>query len=1190
MDDTSLAREVLRLDADRPLLRAGDVARALTDQQHLTLTDAAPGVTALVVRALIAGSEACQPVVCVAPDDQAGALAGDLRFHGLDAKVFPLADATPFAAVPPDRKTMQDRLAALASLATTAAPATQAREATVPPVWVVPATALLRKVVPTRAVVARSETVRCGQEIDRDALLSRLTQRGYLRVPLVEDPGTFGARGALLDVWPAGDDAPIRIDFDGDEVVSIKRFDSDSQRSLATADSCTILPAHEMLSDDRAALTERLRDLCDAVNWPSTHTRTLIDDLLYGRAFVGAGAFLPAFTQLTALHSELPSDAIVVLESPDKIAGCWTEELDRAFTDLAAARERPHYDRPHFYVAPQDLLAWLTERRTIALLTSALRAPQASQAELNLEALCQLDDRSASLLTSDQSELRQAISTARAASGHAGGLDPLITRIERWRAAGLRVVCAARTSTQAQRLGLMLDNRDIPAMVDQPDEPMADDNAVEVVVGPLARGVVAPLERMAWVTEEEIFGSRAHRRRKAKGKVRALQDLRALLVGDFVVHTEHGIGRYQGLVHRQVGRANVELIQIEYAGGDKLYLPVHRLNQIHKLRGAEGTPKVDRLGGQTFARTKTRARAKVRRIADYLVQLYALRQAARGVATAPIDDEYRAFEASFPFEETDDQARAIDEVAADLERERPMDRLVCGDVGFGKTEVALRAAFRVAMSGRQVAVLCPTTILAQQHQLTFSRRLADYPIEVATLSRFTPKKEQTMALAALAAGKIDVVIGTHRLLSKDVHFHNLGLLVVDEEQRFGVTHKERIKSLKANVDVLTLTATPIPRTLQMAITGLRDLSVINTPPADRRAVRTIVTRHEDAILSEAIARELARGGQVFFVHNRIEGLPERARLLQQLAPTARIAVAHGGLNERNLERTMLAFIAGEYDILCSTAIIENGLDIPRCNTIIIDRPDMFGMGQLYQLRGRVGRSKERGYCYLVMPERGRLTADALTRVEALARHSELGSGLAIASLDLDLRGAGDVVGAEQTGAIATVGFEMFCRMLDRAVHEIRGDAYDEQPDPELSFDVEALLPESYIADIGVRLSLYKRLAEAVSEEELALIGEEIEDRFGRPPVAAKRLLELMEIKVQLRNLRALSCEASSSAVTVHFREDAPIDPASLAALVAKDPSLRLTPDMRLTRKTRKDDGFDNGLQASHKLLRVLRGV
>jgi transcription-repair coupling factor (superfamily II helicase) len=618
-------------------------------------------------------------------------------------------------------------------------------------------------------------------------------------------------------------------------------------------------------------------------------------------------------------------------------------------------------------------------------------------------------------------------------------------------------------------------------------------------------------------------------------------------------------------------------------------LPVWRLNQLEKYAGGQNAqPKLDRLGGGTFARTKARVAREVRKMADELLRLYAERHALPGEAISPADDDYRAFEATFPFDETIDQARAIDEVNKDLESQRPMDRLVCGDVGFGKTEVALRSAFRVAMSGMQVALLCPTTVLAAQHFRTFETRMSGYPIVVRALSRFQSKKEQEETVLGLKEGKVDVVVGTHRLLSRDVHYKKLGLLVVDEEQRFGVVHKERIKQLRAQVDVLTLTATPIPRTLQMAVTGLRDLSLITTPPVDRRAVRTIVTRWDEQVVREAVERELARGGQCFYVYNRIDHLHEKAQRLQDLVPAARIAVAHGQMSEAALEEAMLDFVDGRYDVLASTAIVESGLDIPRANTMVIDRADLFGLAQLYQLRGRVGRSAERAYCYLVVPPPNAMSDEARSRIEALERHTELGSGFQIASLDLELRGAGDLLGAEQSGNVAGVGLDMFCRMLDEAVHGLRGEEVAHEVDPELSFDVEALLPDDYVSDVGVRLSLYKRLASAADEGHVSEIAAEMEDRFGAPPDAARRLVKLMALKTELRRLRALGCEANSRVVTCHLRDDSPLDPAKVTALIRKTRGVwKLTPDMRLSRRFEPPAG--DGLANAELMLGELAG-
>jgi transcription-repair coupling factor (superfamily II helicase) len=1028
-------------------------------------------------------------------------------------------------------------------------------------------------------------------------LLGELIASGYLRVPLVEDPGTVSARGALVDVWPPGAREPVRMELDGETLVSMKSFDPSDQRSREALTVLALPPAREGVLDDEtvARARERIRGLCDEVDWPSTKARALIEDVVQGRAFFGADRFLPALSELEPFHEQLPDDALLVLEQPSAIAEAAEEELERAKRDADTRTGEPHYAWDAFYLDIAALEGWLAVRSTLGLSATPMVGEVHASA---LHELARLDDDAPSLAMRDQQELAMALAAARAAGGHTAGLAPLCERISAWHDEGLRVVLTARTEAQAERLATMLQHRNVEVGVEPEADPelllsrprrAADAQQVIIVTGALARGTVAPTEGFVLVTEEEIFGQRAHRtrgRRTGARKARQLlDDLRSLGVGEYVVHIEHGIGRYEGLVHQNVGGQVVDLIQVAYAGGDKLYVPVYRLNQIHKLLGAEGEPKLDRLGGQTFARAKSRTRARVRLIADELLRLYAERRAAVGERTPPIDDEYRAFEATFPYEETEDQARAIEEVGVDLEAARPMDRLVCGDVGFGKTEIALRAAFRVAMSGRQVAILCPTTVLAQQHRMTFEARLAPYPLSIAMLSRFQPKAEAERIVRALRQGSIDIVVGTHRLLSKDVHFKKLGLLVVDEEQRFGVAHKERIKALKTNVDVLTLTATPIPRTLQMAISGLRDLSIMTTPPADRRAVRTIVTRHDRRVLGEALERELGRGGQVFFVYNRIGALEERANLVRELVPRARIAMVHGQMPERRLETSMLEFVEGRSDVLVTTAIIENGLDIPRANTIIVDRADLFGLAQLYQLKGRVGRARERAYCYLVLPPAGEMSDEARLRIEALSRYTELGSGFQIASLDLDLRGAGDLLGAEQSGVVATVGLEVFCHMLEEAVAELEGRPVAHDVDPELSFDVEALLPESYVPDTGVRLSIYKRLADAMDESEVAEINTEMEDRFGRPPSEARRFVHLMALKAELRRLKVLGCEASIRGVTLHLRNDTPLDAARMSQLITQQKlPYRLTPDMRLTRKTQPGEHFASGLEAVDKLL------
>jgi transcription-repair coupling factor (superfamily II helicase) len=1170
-------------DGDAPIASVAAVATQALGGKP-TLVSGAFGSAGAFVVARIAKS---RPVVVITADAESARRFGDdVSFLGVvgDVAVMPGYESTPYADVSPDRRGAMARLSILSTLDALASYGERLG------VLVVPVSALVRRTVPRAVVRAHTAQVVAEEELERDRFLSALSEAGYLRVPVVEDPGSFAVRGSVIDVWPGGQELPTRIELYGDMVVSLKDFDPYEQKTQgSTRPSLACAPVREAILAKElvAAAKSRVAHLCDALDYPTTKARGLADDVASARAFFGADGFLPAYyTKLDTLFDYLPKDAVFAVEEPDAVVRAVHEELDHALRDQTAKGKAPHFPLEDLYVGESFLREALIAAPRVGLAhTVIVGGEEGGLGDLFADAApLELGAR-------DHEDLTRATKRARSA-GKTGSLAPLVRRIRHFRDSGLRVFVTARTEVQGERIAGLLGHQKVRCetrfegeVSHHLDDASSRDVECTIVTGSLTRGVLLPAEGLAIITEEEIFGTRAKRtrERKSDGNTRPfLEDLRSLATGDFVVHAEHGIGRYHGLIHRDVGGTKVDLLVVEYAGGDKLYLPVYRLNQVQKYSGGEhAEPKIDRLGGQSFAKTKGRVKKAVREMADELLRLYAERESAVAERLPEPSDEYYAFEATFPFDETPDQAKAIQEVNKDFERGRPMDRLVCGDVGFGKTEVALRAAFRAAMEGKQVCVLCPTTVLAQQHFRVFEQRMQSYPIRIRSMSRFQTKKEQDETLAMLKDGSCDIVVGTHRLLSKDVHFKNLGFLVVDEEQRFGVTHKERIKQMKAQVHVLTLSATPIPRTLQMAVSGLRDLSLITTPPVDRRAVRTVVTRYDDAVLREAVERELSRGGQIFYVYNRIEGIYERAQKLQALVPNARIAVGHGQMakagsrggssgtdkTESALEKTMLDFVDGRYDILVATAIVESGLDIPRANTILIDRADMFGLSQLYQLRGRVGRSKERAYCYLIVPPVDALKEEARARIEALERHTELGSGFKIASLDLELRGAGDLLGAEQSGNVASVGFDLFVQMLEDAVSELRGEEVVHEVDTELSFDVEAILPEEYIADVGVRLSFYKRLASAQDEAHVTEIGEELEDRFGAPPEAAKRLLALMALKTELRRLRVLGCEATATRVTLHLREDTPLDPQKILNLVRAPKSpYKLTPDMRLTRR------------------------
>ena len=1160
-----------------------DAVRACAHDRRVDVAGLPRGCLALVLAR--AASERAPLLVLTADTKGAQALAADVRFflgegerdgEGVSSRVlsYPAADTSAFVEVSPDRRAAMDRLATAWRIA-------QGLPWTI---CVAPAAAMLRRVAPHAVLTARTRCLRAGDTVDRDELIAQLVDAGYARVPLVEDPGGFAVRGALLDVFPPQSTAPARIEFDDDRIVAMRRFDADDQRARDRIDELWLCPARGVLvgAAELAHARERLSDLCDRINLPSARRRQLLDDLGAGRGLSALEGFLPAFYEWPeTLFDYLPIAARVVVVDAQGVADAVAAELDGADRDRAARLEQhgPAFEVRELYVEPDEFATRLGERPlAVAHAIAVLGAPD-PEVDDPIEHVLHAPNAPLRLVVEDQSGLATELRAQRAQPNQHDPLEPLVRRVRHWLDEGLRVVVSAHTRAQGERIASLLRGRDVPLA----GAPAAftlevlrarPRGSVEIVLGGLTTGFVLPGDAIAFVTEEDVFGARVRRAapRKKKDEHRAfIADLRELVVGDFVVHVEHGIGRYLGLARAELpvrrGEAlmgmapkRVEVLVVEYGGGDRLYLPVTRLDQLDKHSSADTVaPKLDRLGGNTFARTKARVRQAVKILADELLALYAARAARERPAYPPPDHLYAEFEAAFAHEETPDQMRSIDAVMEDLDAPRPMDRLVCGDVGFGKTEVALRAAFRVAMSGRQVALLCPTTVLAQQHLETFRRRLKPYPVRVEMLSRFVPKKVQTEVVHRLRDGTCDIVVGTHRLLSKDVHFKNLGLLVVDEEQRFGVGHKERIKKLRTEVDVLTLSATPIPRTLHMALGGLRELSLIATAPIDRRAVRTFVTRWDEHVIREAIERELARGGQVFFVHNRIDKLYDRAARLAELVPRARIATAHGQMRASALERIMTDFVAGKYDVLCSTAIIENGLDIPRANTILIDRADSYGLAQLYQLRGRVGRSHERAYCYLIAPPLGDLSDEARARIEALERFTQLGAGFSIASLDMELRGAGDLLGEAQSGNVAAVGLDLFVRMLEEAVAEVRGEPVVHDVDPELNINIEHYLPDDYIAEVGLRLSLYKRLAVAADEEAVQELAAEMEDRFGPPPPPAVQLVRVMSLKPALRALHALGCEATSERVALHLREDAPLDGDKVVAFVRGSRTWQLTP-------------------------------
>nr|WP_246325335.1 transcription-repair coupling factor [Dissulfurirhabdus thermomarina] len=1030
-------------------------------------------------------------------------------------------------------------------------------------VVIAPVQALLRRTLPPEVLLAEVEYVAAGEEADRDGLTAWLVARGYQRTRLVQAPGEFSVRGSLLDLFPPLHDRPIRLDFFGDQVEEIRAFDPLTQRTLHHLPEAVILPAAEVFlpgcrEADLQAVQDRVVRVAGDRGWPARKVHELLQRIESCRLAEGSEILLPL------LHPDpppplayLPPGTPVLLDEPEAVAAAAEAFWERASRnhDLAAAEHRVLSDLEALFLSPAQLHRALEASPRWRLSGLGPRSREDGVIEI-------------------RSRLPEppAPPPAGAAADPAG---PAFDRLRSWIEAGDRVVLVTPGERQRQRLARLLAHHGLsPAPETAEVVPAAP--GLHLRSGPLTCGFMLPGEALVVLTEDELLGGRrprrARRRAEAGGETLAFEDLRP---GEYVVHRDHGIARFQGLVHLEAGGVPGEYLLLEFRDEDKLYLPVDRLALIQKYVGVEGRePRLDRLGGTRWPAARGRVRKAVREIAHELVELYAARRVRSGTAFSPPDTLFRQFEAAFPYEETPHQAAAIEDVLSDMTSERPMDRLVCGDVGYGKTEVALRAVMKAVVDGRQAAVLVPTTLLAEQHERTFRDRFRAFPVKVGALSRLKPPAEQRRVLAGVASGEIDVVIGTHRLLQPDVRFADLGLVVIDEEHRFGVRHKERLKRLRETVDCLTLTATPIPRTLQLSFLGLRDLSVIDTPPRDRLPVKTFLAEADDAVLREALTRELDRGGQVYFVHNRIQGLERLAEHLGRLVPGARIRTAHGRMPATQLEDIMLAFLKGEIDCLVCTTIIESGIDIPSANTIVINRADRIGLADLYQLRGRVGRAREQAYAYLLVPRLGDLAPEARKRLRAIMELSELGGGYRLAMRDLQIRGAGNILGVSQSGHVAEVGYEMFLELLQQAVEEIRGEPAGERIDPEVHLPVPAFIPEDYVPDVEQRLALYRRMARLADEADFADLADELEDRFGAPPPEVTAMLRVMALKRDLaaRNVARLDCteprdratrQRWSHQLVLAFTPAGPPDPDGLLRRVRSDASLRPLPDGRL---------------------------
>jgi transcription-repair coupling factor (superfamily II helicase) len=1094
---------LLRRHADRPLIVVVNDNRAVEDFVP-------------ILRGFCELTDACDPEAVVS---------------------LPARDVLPFQNLSPHPELQEERATALWKIATGKA------SIVVSPVA---ATAILQRSAGYYSDLAR--ILRRGESFDVDNLLAHLNTVGYNSADVVEMPGEYALRGGILDVYSPEAERPVRIEFFGDEVESIRRFDPASQRSSNPMDEALLLPLTETPVSDH---------LLGAIHTRLSGKRIEGSEQIVEAAvrsggvtvFPGWEFYAPVAGSDRSVFDLLPH-AAVLLDEPDLLRA----EFDRFWNRVEEAHERSgvgNLVRPVDLYLPPD--AWWKK----------------------VESLTGADVEHLGITRSDDAGSAVTFFTQPTPRFH-GAVPSMLEEVQKLTGAGNQVLFSVPNTGEVERLADIFTEYNVSFRLGsrtRGGESYADETsyfAGEVLTTTLAKAYV-PDGVMFSDAKLAIFGARdlfdesdavASRPQRQKSKVSAfLSDFRDLQVGDYVVHVEHGIGQYQGLKEINQGDGNAEFMLLEYAEGARLYVPLTRLDLIQKYRSSEGAkPSLSHLGTQAWTKTKARVRKAMKDMADELLKLYAERKTAVGHSFPAGNEFVREFEDAFEFNETEDQAQAIADVTRDMESTQPMDRLLCGDVGYGKTEVAMRAAFKAVGDNKQVAVLAPTTVLAFQHYETFKQRFGPFPVTIEMISRFRNPKQQKEILQKTEAGKIDILIGTHRILSKDLKFADLGLLIVDEEQRFGVRHKERIKQMRKQVDVLTMSATPIPRTLHMSLVGLRDMSVIETPPKDRMAIQTVVASWDDKLIQSAIEQELERGGQVYFVHNRVESIWEIAAKLQELVPKARVMVGHGQMGETELEKVMLGFMHHGADILVATTIIENGLDIPLCNTILINRADRLGLSELYQLRGRVGRSNRRAYAYLLIPKEVELTPIARRRLAALKEFSDLGAGFKIAALDLELRGAGNLLGGEQSGHIEAIGFELYTQMLERAVREMKGEAAPDEAETQLNLGLNIRINSDYIPEENQRLQMYKRVARVETESQLADVGAELQDRYGPPPPAVRNLLDYASLKLLCIRVGVNAIERKRDSVTFKFRQNAAVDPGHLARFVSSQRGAQFTPD------------------------------
>ncbi len=1121
-----------------------------------------------------------RPLLHIARDDQRlNHLETALSFFAPDIEVirFPAWDCLPFDRVSPAADILAQRMSALTRLA-------QRGEGTAPLIVLATVNAALQRVPPREAVEKAHFSARPGNRVKMDDLQGFLTHNGYSRTGTVVDRGDYAVRGGIIDIYPPGSGGPVRLDFFGDTLESIRSFDVETQRTTGQMPALTVDAASEVLVTAISIALFRT-GYAAAFGGPGL-SDPLYEAVSAGRRYQGMEHWLPLFHErLETLFTYLPLAVISHDHLADEAVDARLALIDDYFTARHNALEEEGFGAAPYKPLPPERLylgaeAWQSlhkDRPVLAL--SPFETP----------------DEGGSAVISAGGRQGRSFAAERAEAGR-NVYEALHDHVDHLRTSGKRVLVAVWSDGARERLETIMRDHHIAPLAAADDFP-----AVEKLTRDMVAMVVLGLEagfetaNLAVIAEQDILGDRLIRRsRRTKRASDFIAELSSITPGDLVVHVDHGIGRFEGLKTIEVQGAPHDCLFLTYHGGDRLFLPVENIELLSRYGSDEAGAQLDRLGGGAWQARKARLKERVREIAEGLIRTAAARELRPGEIIPAPEGLFDEFCARFPYEETEDQLAAIDAVLADLVKGRPMDRLICGDVGFGKTEVALRIAFVTVMAGKQVAVVVPTTLLARQHFATFSERFKGYPVRIAQASRLVGRKEINAVKDDLKSGDLDIIIGTHALLAKDVRFRDLGLLVIDEEQHFGVKHKERLKEMRANVHVLTLTATPIPRTLQLALSGVRELSLITTPPLDRLAVRTYVSPFDPVIIRESLLRELYRGGQTFYVVPRISDLAEIAEFLRHHVPEVKFAVAHGRMAPNELDDIMTGFYDRQYDVLLATTIIESGLDIPTANTLIVHRGDMFGLAQLYQLRGRVGRSKQRAYALITLPPHRMLTPAAEKRLKVLQSLDSLGAGFSLASHDLDIRGAGNLLGEEQSGHIREVGYELYQAMLEEAVSSLRAGGAEEEVEgawsPQINAGTSVLIPETYVADLQLRLGLYRRLADLDDEGDLDSFAAELHDRFGRPPEEVRHLLEVVSIKLMCRKVNVASIDAGPKGALIAFRGDRVDNPDALIAwITAQGSRAKLRPDMRLVIMRTWETGAER-LKGAKRILTELVGV